>query len=60
MMQTRMPQDPQHCQHRQQLQDLLFSVIGWYDMIQVEYISLGDDRFFNWSTTNTRLLVKKL
>ncbi|MFS8015626.1 hypothetical protein Hanom_Chr15g01358911 [Helianthus anomalus] len=32
-----------------------FSVIGLYDMIQVEHIF-----FFNWSKTNAKLLVTKL
>ncbi|MFS7920627.1 hypothetical protein Hanom_Chr03g00227061 [Helianthus anomalus] len=37
-----------------------YSVIGWYGIIEVEYISLGDDCLFNCSTRNARLLIMKL
>ncbi|MFS7982085.1 hypothetical protein Hanom_Chr10g00958571 [Helianthus anomalus] len=38
----------------------IFCLVGWHDIIQVEHISLGDDCLFNWSKTNSRLLVTKL
>ncbi|KAM0059469.1 hypothetical protein Hdeb2414_s0005g00181791 [Helianthus debilis subsp. tardiflorus] len=34
--------------------------VGWHDIIEVEHISLGGDCFFNWSKTNSRLLVTEL
>ncbi|MFS7918846.1 hypothetical protein Hanom_Chr03g00205961 [Helianthus anomalus] len=40
--------------------EIRYSIIGWHDMIQVEHISLGDDYFFGWSKTNSRLLVTNL
>ncbi|MFS7988164.1 putative transcription factor B3-Domain family [Helianthus anomalus] len=37
-----------------------YGVVGWHDILQAEHISLGEDCFFNWSKTNSRLLVTKL
>ncbi|MFS7937994.1 hypothetical protein Hanom_Chr05g00434341 [Helianthus anomalus] len=37
-----------------------YGVVGWHDIIKAEHISLGDNCFFNWSKTNSRLLVTEL
>ncbi|KAF5804988.1 putative transcription factor B3-Domain family [Helianthus annuus] len=37
-----------------------YGVVGWPDILEAEHISLGDDCFFNWSKTNSKLLVTKL
>ncbi|XP_022041875.2 uncharacterized protein LOC110944524 [Helianthus annuus] len=39
---------------------LMYAVVGWHDIIEAERISLGDDCFFNWSRTTSKLLVTKL
>ncbi|MFS8023557.1 hypothetical protein Hanom_Chr16g01452841 [Helianthus anomalus] len=39
---------------------LMYAVVGWHDIIEAERISLGDDCFFNWSKTTSKLLVTKL